>query len=58
MGVVERKVDCSREFAKALAPRLKSEPFKVVLFGSVAKGLGDADSNVDLLVVVDRVIPS
>jgi len=28
MGVVERKVDCSREFAKALARRLKSELFK------------------------------
>ena len=57
MGVVERKVDCSREFAKALARRLKSKPFKVVLFGSVAKGLGDADSDVDLLAVVDRVTP-
>jgi len=55
MDVMERKVDCSREFADVLARRLKGRLFKVVLFGSVAKGLSDVDSDVDLLVVVDRV---
>jgi len=38
-----------------LAERLREKLFKVVLFGSVAKGLCDVDSDVDLLVVVDRV---
>ena len=34
---------------------MKGKLFKVILFGSVAKGLSDVDSDVDLLVVVDRV---
>jgi predicted nucleotidyltransferase len=38
-----------------LAERLRERLFKVVLFGSVAKGLCDVDSDVDLLVVVERV---
>jgi predicted nucleotidyltransferase len=38
-----------------LAERLRKRLFKVVLFGGVTKGLCDVDSNVDLLVVVDRV---
>jgi predicted nucleotidyltransferase len=55
VDAIERKVKCSREFADALAQRLRGRLFKVVLFGSVAKGLGDMDSDVDVLVVVDRV---
>jgi len=55
MKPVEKKIECSREFAKVLAERLRERLFKVVLFGSVAKGLCDVDSDVDLLVVVDRV---
>jgi len=55
MGVIERKVDCAREFAEILAQRLRGRLHKVVLFGSVAKGSAGVDSDVDLLVVVDRV---
>jgi uncharacterized protein (UPF0332 family)/predicted nucleotidyltransferase len=55
MGFVERKIGCAREFAELLASRLRGRLIKVVLFGSVAKGLCDADSDVDVLVVVDRV---
>jgi len=45
----------AREFAKVLAERIRERLFKVVLFGSVAKGLCNVDSDVDLLVIVDRV---
>ena len=38
-----------------MAERLRERLFKAVLFGSAAKGLCDVDSDVDLLVVVDRV---
>ena len=38
-----------------MAERLRERLFKVVLFCSVAKGLCDVDSDLDLLVVVDRV---
>ena len=38
-----------------MAERLRERLFKVVLFCSVAKGLYDVDSDLDLLVVVDRV---
>jgi predicted nucleotidyltransferase len=38
-----------------LAERLRERLFKAVLFGSATKGLCDVDSDVDLLVVVDRV---
>jgi predicted nucleotidyltransferase len=55
MGFVERKIGCAREFAELLASRLRGRLIKVVLFGSVARGLCDADSDVDVLVVVDRV---
>jgi len=55
MKPVEKKIECSREFAKVSAERLRERLFKVVLFGSVAKGLCDVDSDVDILVVVDRV---
>ena len=55
MKPVEKKIEYSREFAKDLAERLRERLFKAVLFGSAAKGLCDVDSDVDLLVVVDRV---
>ena len=55
MGFVERKVECTREFTELLACRLKGRLIKVVLFGSVAKGPCSVDSDVDLLIVVDRV---
>jgi uncharacterized protein (UPF0332 family)/predicted nucleotidyltransferase len=52
---IERKINCSKEFVEILAQRLKERLFKVVLFGSVAKGSGNADSDIDLLVVVDQI---
>jgi predicted nucleotidyltransferase len=55
MGFIERKVECAREFTELLACRLKGRLIKVVLFGSVAKGSCRVDSDVDLLIVVDRV---
>jgi uncharacterized protein (UPF0332 family)/predicted nucleotidyltransferase len=55
MGFVERKIGCAKEFAELLASRLRGRLIKVVLFGSVARGLCDADSDVDVLVVVDRM---
>jgi predicted nucleotidyltransferase len=55
MDVIERKINCSREFTRILIRRLGERLFRVVLFGSVAKGLGDVDSDVDLLVIVDHV---
>jgi len=54
-GVVERKAGCAKEFADRLAERLRGRLYKVVLFGSVAKGTADAESDVDVLVVVDGV---
>jgi len=55
MGFVEKKIECARGFAELLASRLKGRLIKVVLFGSVAKGLCSVDSDVDLLIIVDRV---
>jgi len=55
VGGLESKIACAREFAGILAERLRGRLFKVVLFGSVAKGSAEAGSDVDLLVVVDRV---
>ena len=55
MEFVEKKVKCARVFAELLANRLKGRLIKVVLFGSVAKGSCSADSDVDLLIIVDRV---
>ena len=43
---------------QGLGPKIEERAFQVVLFGSMAKGLGDADSDVNLLVVVDWVTPS
>jgi predicted nucleotidyltransferase len=40
MDVIERKINCSREFTRILIRRLGERLFRVVLFGSVAKGLG------------------
>jgi len=53
--VIERKASCAEEFAGQLTSRLSGRLYRVVLFGSVAKGTADVDSDVDVLVVVDRV---
>jgi len=53
--VVRHKAGCAEEFAEQLAEKLGGKLYRVVLFGSVAKGTADVDSDVDVLVVVDRV---
>jgi|GEM_PF-2181623 len=40
MEIIEGKTNCSREFTEILIRRLGDRLFRVVLFGSVAKGLG------------------
>jgi predicted nucleotidyltransferase len=55
MGSIDRKIACAKWFTELLAKRLEGRVFKVVLFGSVAKGSCSVDSDVDLLIVVDRV---
>jgi predicted nucleotidyltransferase len=45
----------AKEFVKLLAGKLKGRLIKIVLSGSVAKGSCSADSDVNLLIVVDRV---
>jgi predicted nucleotidyltransferase len=55
MGSIDRKIACAKWFTELLAKRLEGRVFKVVLFGSVAKGSCNVDSDVDLLIVVDRV---
>jgi len=52
--VLKRKIDCAKEFVEQILRRLGGRVYKVVLFGSVAKGTADADSDVDVLVVVDN----
>jgi len=39
MGFIERKVECAREFTELLPGRLKGRLIKIILFGSVAKGV-------------------
>jgi len=53
--VVRRKAGYAEAFTEHLVSRLGGRLYRVVLFGSVAKGTADADSDVDVLVVVDRV---
>jgi len=38
MGSIDRKIACAKWFTELLAKRLGGRVFKVVLFGSVAKG--------------------
>jgi predicted nucleotidyltransferase len=55
MNVSVRKAGCAEKFAELLAQKLGGRLVKVVLFGSVAKGFADVSSDVDVLVVVDRI---
>jgi predicted nucleotidyltransferase/HEPN domain-containing protein len=55
MNVSVRKAGCAEEFVELLAQKLDGRLVKVVLFGSVAKGFADVSSDVDVLVVVDRI---
>ncbi len=53
--VITRKIDCAREFARRLSQMLEDKVYKIVLYGSVAKGVADEHSDVDVLVVVSSV---
>ena len=53
--VLNRKVGCATEFARLVLEGLRGRVFRIVLFGSVAKGVADADSDVDVLLIVDSV---
>jgi len=44
----------AQQFTKALLERLGSNLHAVVLYGSVARGTARSESDVDLLVVIDR----
>jgi predicted nucleotidyltransferase len=55
MNVSVRRAGCAEEFAELLAQKLGGRLVKVILFGSVAKGFADVSSDVDVLVVVDRI---
>ena len=55
MGFIDRKIACAKWFTELLAKRLEGRVFKIILFGSVAKDSCNVDSDVDLLIVVDRV---
>jgi len=44
-----------RSLLEYLAEKLGGRVYRVVLFSSVTKGTADVDSDVDVLVVVDRV---
>jgi predicted nucleotidyltransferase len=52
----ENNADLSsaKDFIKTLAERLKTENvYKIILFGSHAKGTANADSDIDLMIIVD-----
>ena len=47
------------QIKKEIINRIKShKPYKVLLFGSHAYGKPDADSDIDLLVVIDKETPT
>lgn len=47
----QQALDVVREFKQVIRPRYQSEP-KVVMYGSYAKGYADADSDIDVAVIV------
>lgn len=51
-----RKLECAKEFVEILVSKLGSRVCRVVLFGSVARGDADAYSDVDMLIVLDKVL--
>ncbi|MHA1631900.1 MAG: nucleotidyltransferase domain-containing protein [Candidatus Freyarchaeota archaeon] len=59
MGTIELngevKLECARRFSRLLVEKLGDRVHKVVLFGSVAKGRACEHSDIDILVVVDRL---
>ncbi len=54
-GSLEGKMGCAKAFSRSVAEVFKGRVYRVVLFGSLAKGLAEADSDVDVLVILDNV---
>lgn len=46
---------CAKAFSRSVAEVFKGRVYRVVLFGSLAKGLAEADSDIDVLVILDNV---
>jgi predicted nucleotidyltransferase len=54
-GSLEGKMGCAKAFSRSVAEVFKGRVYRVVLFGSLAKGLAEADSDIDVLVILDNV---
>ncbi|MCC6044755.1 MAG: nucleotidyltransferase domain-containing protein [Desulfurococcaceae archaeon] len=54
-GSLEGKMVCAKAFSRSVAEVFKGRVYRVVLFGSLAKGLAEADSDIDVLVILDNV---
>jgi predicted nucleotidyltransferase/uncharacterized protein (UPF0332 family) len=54
-GSLEGKMGCVKAFSRSVAEVFKGRVYRVVLFGSLAKGLAEADSDIDVLVILDNV---
>ncbi|MGC8983376.1 MAG: HEPN domain-containing protein [Desulfurococcaceae archaeon] len=52
MSSLKKKLECAEWFARRVVERLGDRVYKVVLFGSVAKGVAGEESDVDVHVVV------
>jgi len=46
---------CAKAFSRSVAEVFKGRVYRVVLFGSLAKGLAEADSDIEVLVILDNV---
>jgi len=46
---------CAKALSRSVAEVFKGRVYGVVLFGSLAKGLAEADSDIDVLVILDSV---
>jgi Nucleotidyltransferase domain. len=54
-GSPEGKMGCAKAFSRSVAEVFKGRVYRVVLFGSLAKGLAEADIDIEVLVILDNV---
>jgi predicted nucleotidyltransferase len=54
-GLLEGKMGCAKAFSGSVAEVFEGRVYRVVLFGSLAKGLAEADSGIDVLAILDNV---
>jgi predicted nucleotidyltransferase len=52
-SVATADLELSRQFANRLAENLESRRFRVILFGSRARGKGDEESDLDLFIELE-----